>query len=367
MSMSQYDRRHTEIMDFLTISTPSDVTTNTWTLETSGPLYLDLNVTSSPPFNGCDIKDGVLSWLLPVVYSFVCGLSLMSNILALFVFWTNSQRSTSMTVYMRNLAIADLLLALCLPFRIAYQNNNGPLLLCHVIGAFFYLNMYASIMFLSLISMDRYLKITRPLQQYKIHSVQWSSRAAHVVWVINVVCIVPFLFENKGNEPCGQKCFHFKKKGTVSAAINLTAVLAFFVLLFLFVYFYAQISAKLHRASLMKNQPQTKRNSNRAMKKSFVVLIIFIVCFVPYHLVRVPYVLAQINVIPSLSWKQTLHITNELVLCLSTLNSCLDPVIYFFLSDSFKRVVICTVQGKLKLIMNHQERASNGNRSVTEM
>lgn len=272
-----------------------------------------------------------------------------------------------MTIYMRNLAIADLLLALCLPFRIAYQNNNGPLLLCHIIGAFFYLNMYASIMFLSLISMDRYLKIIRPLQQFRIHSVQWSSRAAHVVWVLNVVCIAPFLFESKSNEPCSQKCFHFKTKGTVSAAINLTAVIAFFVLLFLFVYFYAKISAKLHRTSLMKNQPQTKRNSNRAMKKSFIVLIIFIVCFVPYHLVRVPYILAQINIIPSLSWKQTLHITNELVLCLSTLNSCLDPVIYFFLSDSFKRVVICTIQGKLKLIMNSQDRVSNGNRSVTEM
>ncbi|XP_069602952.1 probable G-protein coupled receptor 34 [Ranitomeya imitator] len=354
------------IMDLLTSSTLSDVTIKTWTLETSDPLSRHLNVSSSPPFNGCDIQDGILSWMLPVVYSFVCGLSLLSNILALIAFGTNCQRCTSMTIYMRNLAIADLLLALCLPFRIAYQNSNGPFLLCHVVGAFFYLNMYASIMFLSLISMDRYLKIIRPLQQYKIHSVQWSSRATHVVWMINVVFIVPFLFENKGNEPC-QKCFHFKQKGNVSAAINLTAVMAFFVLLFLFVYFYAKISAKLHRASLVKNQPQTKRNSNRAMKKSFIVLIIFIVCFVPYHLVRVPYVLAQINIIPGLPWKQTLHITNELVLCLSTLNSCLDPVIYFFLSESFKRVVICTIQGKLKLIMNNQDRVSNGNRSVTEM
>ncbi|KAG8553224.1 hypothetical protein GDO81_003325 [Engystomops pustulosus] len=354
-------------MDLQTNSTLSDLTTRTWTLETSGPLILQLNASSPSPFNACDIEDGLLSWMLPLVYSFVCGLSLLSNILALFVFWTNSQRSTSMTIYMRNLAIADLLLALCLPFRIAYQNNTGPFLLCHVIGAFFYLNMYASIMFLSLISMDRYLKIIRPLQQYKIHSVQWSSRATHVVWVIIVLCIVPFLFESKGNEPCSQKCFHFKKRGTMSAAINLTAVIVFFVLLFLFVYFYAKISAKLHRASFMKNQPQTKRNSNRAMKKSFVVLVIFIVCFVPYHIVRVPYILAQIDVIPSLAWKQTLHITNELALCLSTLNSCLDPVIYFFLSDSFKRVVICTIQGKLKLIMNNQDRTSNCNRSVTEM
>ncbi|XP_075043261.1 putative G-protein coupled receptor 34 [Mixophyes fleayi] len=344
-----------------------DVTTKTWTLETAKPMFLETNGSTSPSFSDCDIQDGILSWVLPIVYSLVCGLSLLTNLLALLIFWTNSQKCTSMIIYMRNLAVADLLLALCLPFRIAYQNNNGHALLCQIIGAFFYLNMYASIMFLSLISMDRYLKIIRPLQQYKIHSVSWSTRATLVVWAINLVCIVPFLFEKKDNEPCSQKCFHFKKKGTMAAAINLSAVIAFFVLLFLFVYFYAKIFAKLHKASLGRAQPQTKRNSNRAMKKSFIVLIIFIVCFVPYHLVRTPYVLAQLDTISSLSWKQTLHITNELVLCLSTLNSCLDPVIYFFLSDSFKRAVIFTIQGKLKLIMNNQDRGTNCNRSVTEM
>ncbi|KAM4697138.1 putative G-protein coupled receptor 34 [Rhinophrynus dorsalis] len=336
-------------------------------ISTSGPLTLNTNVSTSPHLNNCRIHDGSLSLILPVMYSIICCLSLLSNTLALFVFWANCQRCTSMIVYMRNLAVADLLLSLCLPFRVAYQNNDGPLLLCKVIGAFFYLNMYASIMFLSLISLDRYLKIIKPLQQYKIHSVSWSTRATRVVWLINLVCIVPFLFEGKGNEPCNQKCFHFKTKGYVVAVINLSAVIAFFILLLLFVYFYAKISAKLHQAILGRGQPQTKRNSNRAIKKSFIVLVIFIVCFVPYHIVRVPYILAQIDTIPSLSWKQTLHFTNELVLCLSTLNSCLDPVIYFFLSDSFRRAVICTFHGKLKLIMNNQDKVGNSNKSVTEM
>ncbi|XP_053330034.1 probable G-protein coupled receptor 34 [Spea bombifrons] len=320
---------------------------------------LEYNVSMALHVNVCLIHDGVLSDILPVMYSFVCGVSLLSNTLALFVFWANSQRCTSMVIYMRNLAVADLLLSLCLPFRVAYQNNDGPLILCKIIGAFFYLNMYASIMFLSLISFDRYLKIIRPLKQFKIHSVSWSTRATQVIWLINVVSIVPFLFEQKSNEPCSHKCFHFKQKGHLGAAINFSAVIVFFILLLLFVYFYGKISAKLHLAFLGRTQPQTKRNSSRAMKKTFVVLVIFIVCFVPYHVVRVPYILAQIEVISSLPWKQTLHIANELVLCLSTFNSCLDPVIYFFLSDSFRRAIMCTFQGKIKLIMNNQDHNSS--------
>ncbi|KAM8952838.1 putative G-protein coupled receptor 34 [Pelodytes ibericus] len=322
-------------------------------------LTLESNVSTPLVINACRIHDGVLSEMLPVTYSIVCVVSLLSNTLALFVFSANCQRCTSIIIYMKNLAVADLLLSLCLPFRVAYQNNDGPPILCKIVGAFFYLNMYASIMFLSLISLDRYLKIIKPLQQYKIHSISWSTRATQIVWLINIIFIIPFLFEKQGNEPCSQKCFHFKQKGSIGAAINLSAVLVFFIILMLFVYFYGKISSKLHHASLVKTQPQTKRNSSRAMKKSFIVLVIFIVCFVPYHVVRVPYILAQIEVIASLSWKQTLHITNELVLCLSAFNSCLDPVIYFFLSDSFKRAIICTFHGKLKLIVNNQEKNSS--------
>ncbi|OCT66025.1 probable G-protein coupled receptor 34 [Xenopus laevis] len=333
---------------------------------TSEPQMLELNVTLPSDVNTCSIHDGFLSLTLPVMYSVVCCFSLLSNLLALLVFWSNNQRCTSMIIYMRNLAVADLLLAMCLPFRVAYQNNSGLLILCKIVGAFFYLNMYASIMFLSLISLDRYLKIIRPLQKYKIHSVAWSTRATWIIWLINLACIIPFLFENRTG-PCSQKCFHFQRKGLTGAVINLTAVVSFFVLLLLFVYFYAKISSKLHKASLGRTQPQTKRNSNRAMKKTFIVLIIFIVCFVPYHIVRIPYILAQIDVIDTLPWKQILHIANELVLCLSTLNSCLDPVIYFFLSDSFKQAVICTFQGKLKLIMHNQDKVGNSNKSITDV
>ncbi|XP_053548353.1 probable G-protein coupled receptor 34 [Bombina bombina] len=335
-----------------------------WTTE---QLTLENNVSISPYLNTCSIQDGILSLTLPAVYSLVCAISLLSNTLALLVFWTNFQKCTSIVIYMRSLAVADLLLSLCLPFRVAYQNNNGPLILCKIIGAFFYLNMYASIMFLSLISLDRYLKITKPLNQYKIHSVSWSTKATHVVWILNLLCIAPFLFEGSGSGPCSQKCFHFKRQGYLAASINLTAVFLFFNILLLFVFFYAKISVKLHKASQGKAQPQTKRNSTRAITKSFVVLVIFIVCFVPYHIVRVPYVLAQIDIITGLPWKQTLHITNELVLCLSTFNSCLDPVIYFFLSDGFKRAVIFTFQGKLKLLMNNQDRVGNSNRSLTDI
>lgn len=318
--------------------------------------------------NSCSqIQDEFLSVTLPVMYSLIFIVGLLSNTLALWVFSCGTQRRTSITVYMRNLALSDLLLSLCLPFRIAFQNKSEPRIFCNVVGAFFYLNMYVSITFLSLISLDRYLKIIRPLQKFKIHTVACSTAASGLVWLVHLAFMMPFFFETREEGPCEYKCFHFRNKSTTAAAFNMTAVVIFFILLLLFLYFYGKIFAKLHRVSSVNAQQLNKKTSMRAITKTFVVLIIFIVCFTPYHIVRVPYILAQVEVISSLPWKQGLHLANELVLCISALNSCLDPVVFFFLSSSFRRAVLCTFQGRLKRALMRNQGRLNHSRSVTEI
>ncbi|XP_009685965.1 probable G-protein coupled receptor 34 [Struthio camelus] len=315
----------------------------------------------------CQIQDEFLSVTLPVMYSLIFVIGLVSNTLALWVFSCSVQRKTSITVYMRNLALSDLLLSLCLPFRIAYQNKSEPRIFCNIVGAFFYLNMYVSITFLSLISLDRYLKIIRPLQKFKIHTMSCSTMASGVVWLVHSAFMLPFFFETKGKGPCDHKCFHFRSKSTVAAAFNMVAVATFFILLLLFLYSYSKIFARLHRVSSVNAQQLNKRTSMKAITKTFVVLIIFIVCFTPYHIVRIPYVLAQVGVISSLPWKQGLHLANELVLCISALNSCLDPVIFFSLSSSFRRAVLCTIQGRLKRALLRNQGGLSYSRSVTEV
>uniref|UniRef100_A0A670K9P0 G-protein coupled receptors family 1 profile domain-containing protein n=1 Tax=Podarcis muralis TaxID=64176 RepID=A0A670K9P0_PODMU len=238
----------------------------------------------------CEIQDGFLAGTLPVMYSVISTFGFFSNMLALWVFQFGTQKTNSITVYMKNLAISDLLLALCLPFRAAYQNENGPPILCKVVGTVFYTTMYISILLLSLICLDRYLKIIWPLQQFRIHKVPHSTSASRVVWLLCIAIMLPYFF-NKGNsnDPCSHKCFHFKKRGALAAVLNMTAVLLFFFLLLFFLYSYCKISLKLHTASLRKS----KRISSRATLKISVVLLVFTICFAPYHMVRVPYIFAQ--------------------------------------------------------------------------
>lgn len=296
-----------------------------------------------------EINDGFLAVTLPIVYAVISIAGFFSNILALWVFYFRTQKTNSITVYMKNLAISDLLLSLCLPFRAAYNHRNYPTL-CQVVGIVFYLTMYVSILLLSLICLDRYLKIIWPLRKFWIHTVPHSTTASRVVWLLCSTIMLCHFFET-GNP----KCFHFKSKSALGAALNMTAVVIFFLLLLFFLYAYCKISLKLYRVSLRKTQLQGKRASTRAVSKTFVVLAIFIVCFTPYHMVRVPYILAQVNMISDTWHIEVLHFANELVLCITALNCCFDPVIFFFLSSSFKRVMLAATHGKLKvaLMKNH--------------
>uniref|UniRef100_A0A8C9R6H5 Probable G-protein coupled receptor 34 n=1 Tax=Scleropages formosus TaxID=113540 RepID=A0A8C9R6H5_SCLFO len=295
----------------------------------------------NPGNNGtCEVHDGFLSLVLPTGYSLIFIVGLLSNIAAVGVFFTRSHLDSSITVYMKHMALADLLLILCLPARIFYHNRHGPFYLCRVVGIAFYVSMYASIVFLSLISLDRYLKIIKPVRVFRIHQVEWSRKAAYVTWTVFALSSLYFLISDRGSKPCDTICFHFHRKKLTGGVINLMVVGLFYGLFLVFICVYGTIAMKLRTITLGGNESKARSRRNRVVMKTFVVPTVFTLCFLPYHVVRVPYVLSQMDVIQEESSKQMLHILNELVLCLSALNSCLDPVIYFFLSRIFRKTIL---------------------------
>ena len=100
-----------------------------------------------------------------VTYSLVFLVGVVLNGFTVRVYFCRAQRhQSSVTVYMQNLAAADFFLSLCLPLRIANYATHNSTIMRHVYCNFgataFYLNMYASILFMEYIAANRYLLIT---------------------------------------------------------------------------------------------------------------------------------------------------------------------------------------------------------------
>lgn len=158
----------------------------------------EMNSTTTPdPHQTCVDYESLQS-PLAVLYSIFFVLGLVGNIVALWVFFCIDSKKNSVRVFLINVAFADLLLVVCLPFRILYHSqgniwNLGPTM-CKVVGNLFYMNMYISITLLGFISVDRYLKIHRRTGvQQRLRSTRWSMALCVAIWIVGLALTLVFL------------------------------------------------------------------------------------------------------------------------------------------------------------------------------
>ncbi|XP_069492608.1 probable G-protein coupled receptor 34 isoform X2 [Ambystoma mexicanum] len=299
----------------------------------------------------CTINEQSLNGVLAASYTITFIIGLTGNSLALYVFLCIHKKRNSIQVYLLNVAIADLLLIICLPFRIMYHVTQSWTLgvtFCKVVGNLFYMNMYISIILLGLISMDRYAKVTRALQRHKMSRSKCSIYICSALWTISAAAVIPMVAHNLAKEQKQSMCFHYRLRETWKAIFNYFLVILFWIVFVLLIVSYVKIAKSLFHISRERAHLPNSVKYNRTARKSFVVLFIFTLCFAPYHAFRFFYIASQLSD-TSCYWRNVIHNTNEIMLVFSAFNSCLDPVMYFTLSSSVRKTVcqlLCRVHSE---------------------
>ncbi|XP_052431067.1 probable G-protein coupled receptor 174 [Carassius gibelio] len=276
-----------------------------------------------------------------VFYTVILVPGLICNVLALWVFYAYIKETKKAVVFMINLAVADLLQVLSLPLRIYYYlNNSWPFgdaacLLCFYLK---YVNMYASIYFLACISLRRCRLIIQPL-----HCVASKRRRERGLCLIGwfIVCLgcLPFPLLRKPNTN-STHCFAelpMTRLNTVLGAslVTFAELVGFLLPLVIVVTCSLLTAASLRQKSCV---PQDTGEKHKALKMVLSCAGVFLVCFVPYHITFPLDFLAKSNyTFSSLEFKNAVLHVHPVTLCLASLNCCLDPVMYYFTTDEFKR------------------------------
>ncbi|XP_038258937.1 proteinase-activated receptor 2 [Dermochelys coriacea] len=275
---------------------------------------------------------------LPVVYITVFLIGLPSNAMALWVFFFRTKKKHPAVIYMANLALADLLFVFWFPLKIAYHINGNNWIygegLCKVLIGFFYGNMYCSILFITCLSVQRYWVIVNPM----LHSRKKSEMALGVsvaIWILILLSTIPlYLVDQTAYIPNLNitTCHDVLPQNVLAHDMfNYFLSLAIGVVLFpaiLTAVAYILIIQTLN-ASITNVNIGKKRK--RAIKLVIAVLSIYLICFIPSNiLLVVHYSLIR-------DYHQS-HVYASYItaLCLSTLNSGIDPFIYYFLSKDFR-------------------------------
>ncbi|XP_077063485.1 P2Y purinoceptor 14-like [Siphateles boraxobius] len=305
---------------------------------------MDQNTTNSTQ-GSCGVSEMPARAFFISVYSLVFLASLALNSIAIYVYFCKSTSQSSITVYLKNLVIADMFVCLCLILRITkYANTSVEIqrIYCNFGAPASYLNMYSSILFMGYIAANRYMRIVRPQETHVLQTVRSSRYICIVTWAVmlcfNCVYIAFFASARKENTPqSGFNCesFHNSLLKKIYLALQISSFLVFLSVLVSLILFYWGNVQRLRQAQ--RTMPQTPGNTklSKSKRNMRVLVALFCVCFVPYHLVRLPYVLISPR-LHDCTTAQVFDIIKELTVLLAVLNASLDPLIYFVFCKTFR-------------------------------
>ncbi|KAL0961652.1 hypothetical protein UPYG_G00353330 [Umbra pygmaea] len=203
--------------------------------------------------------------------------------------------------------------------------------------------MYASILFMDYIAANRYLKIVRPLETHTLQTVRAARYVSIATWAIlltlSSVYLTVSLLTTWGTKPnpeaMGCDAFHSSHLRLLYKIIHSFLAAIFIFVLVSLLLLYCGTVRKLQQAQQNQISSTTNRKLSRSKRNMLVLVGVFCVCFVPYHLVRLPYAFFQ-SYLYSCALQHTFYLLKELTVLLSVLNACLDPFIYFIFCKAFR-------------------------------
>ncbi|XP_026874898.2 G-protein coupled receptor 87-like [Electrophorus electricus] len=285
------------------------------------------------------------SWTFASLYLLVFITSLLLNCTAAWVFFQIHAHKKTFALYLRNMLAADLLMTLVLPVTIATEAGVGPWWLrsvsCRYTAVLFYCCMYVNILFLGLLALDRYLKIVRPFGVARgscLYNYSFTRAMAAFVWLAMGALSFPnSILTNQEPTPETAHCCPSLKCALglwwheLVVYVN-TGIFSSVLITLLASYacIYRQVWVSSTRFVAMGRQkPKSQQNI-------LVVVVVFFLCFVPYHLWRIPFTRSQTSHHFSREVAAMLMEGKKITSFLSTCNVCLDPIIYLFMCQSFR-------------------------------
>ncbi|XP_040904941.1 cysteinyl leukotriene receptor 1 [Toxotes jaculatrix] len=304
-----------------------------------------VNQTNSVESNSteCPSIDDFRNQVYSTSYSIITVLGLVGNGFALVVLIRTYRQSSPFHVYMLNLAVSDLLCVMTLPLRVLYYVNKGQWnqgdFLCRISSYALYVNLYCSIYFMAAMSVTRFLAIVFPVQNLRLVTEKRARLACIGVWVFICLSSSPFLMSGQHVDHITNKtkCFEPPRGQGVKKLVmlNYLSLVIGFVLPFLVILLcYAGIvRALLSRTNAARRQRGT---GTRAIRMIVIVLLTFLISFLPYHVQRTVHLSFLSRTDTTCSERIAMQKSVVVTLCLAAANSCFDPLLYFFSGEGFR-------------------------------
>ncbi len=293
--------------------------------------------------------------LITVVFPILAALGVVGNFTFLLTIFQRKELHNSLSVFLVNLAICDILFIASLTFWIVFIYLHSPIrynqvseFRCVTDPLFIYTWFFASVGFITVISFERYLAICKPLKHRLFKGTRRNVKINICIWAIAVAlsCTV-VSFYVKPVEYCLQILAQFDENriipilkcepyNEIARIIYIIITLtAFFVPLCLNVIFYAQIIYTL--SNRLPNDGPTVNNVRNQVALVLVANgIVFFMCHLPFRIGTTKDIILG-TYQSSLSARQLYDYGVLMV------NSAINPYLYVIGCKHYRQAVYMTV------------------------
>ncbi|KAI4823862.1 hypothetical protein KUCAC02_012417 [Chaenocephalus aceratus] len=303
-------------------------------------------------FNHCPIDlDSARDYrriALFLIYLFIFMVGLLENVLVIWVNWRRRHSANGVLFCILNVSLSDLMMIVILPFFMMEVTMDNVWLwgrfLCKVTHLIYAVNFYSSSFFLALMTVERYLSLTRP--SFPAFFPVLGRRRWVLCGGLWVLSLFLALLENahvtllEWDVP---GCYWLPEHNST----EWFATVGFLCLVFQFLGPAAVIiTCNVLIARALRTAPDVQ--GRRDVWLVHVYSLVFVLCWLPYHFVVFLSIVEDIDpFIFSCNAVEVLYFSSSVVQSLSLFHCVANPILYNFLSKSFRDNLVNTVLSQL--------------------
>lgn len=271
------------------------------------------------------------------IISFVLGL--IGNGTVIWVTAFKSKKTVN-SVWLLNLAMADFVFVLFLPFYIDYILRDFHwdfgVVMCKLNSFVSVMNMYASVLFLTVLSIDRYVSLVHLNWSQRYRTIDRAWVVCGCIWMLAAAMSCPALiFRDTMRLHDKVVCFNnFHTQDAHTAAVRHIMIVVIRTTVGFFLPFTAICVTGILLTIKVNQSGGAVRLSSFSRTVSAVILAFFL-CWAPFH----TFSLMELSIHSSMYLHSILRAGFPLATSLGFFNSCINPLLYMLLGKKVRHIL----------------------------
>ncbi|XP_073457319.1 chemerin-like receptor 1 [Aquarana catesbeiana] len=287
-----------------------------------------------------------------VVLSGICLLGITGNGLVIW-FVGFKMKTTVNSVWFLSLAFADFTFCLFLPLTVAYiaLDYHWPFgtFMCKIHLFALYLNLSASVLQLTVISIDRCISVVLPVWCRNHRTVRLAVKVILALWIVSFLLSISYFIYTDIFDVSDTIVVCYVDWSMLNTQVIMRFIILFVIPFTIIIFCYTVIFLRIQR--------NLRVTSTKPFKVIAAVIISFFICWIPFHV---------FTIMDSYGMHHDLRAVDSIGYVISHSlaysNSCVNPLLYVFIGQNFKQKFWSSIKSGFERAFTEDTNLTDPNR-----